>query len=254
MRTNTVKQRLNEGQTTIGTWLTLPDPAAALQMTAVGFDWLTVDIEHSVTGFQTGAIMCQMIAQAGAIPLMRVPWSSAENVKWALDSGAFGLVFPMQNSKADVEQSVRWAKYPPRGIRGYGPPLAVLGFQTDARTYFEHANDETMIVVQIEQAEALDVLDEILSVEGVDVAFIGPNDLSASMGISPFDAHEHPRFIEAVAHVRERAEAHGVAAGIYAPTAEIARQRQQEGFRFISIADEASHMLNGAKAALAMLR
>lgn len=254
MRTNTVKQQLRAGQATVGSWLTLPDPVAALQMTTVGFDWLLIDREHSSIDAQTAAIMCQMIAQAGSVPLMRVPWSTNENVKKALDSGAMGIIFPMQNTRAEVEQSVEWTLYPPKGIRGYGPTLAVLGFETDARTYFENANEEILIVVQVEQIQAVERVDEILSVPGVDVALIGPNDLSASMGISPFDAHEDPRFIETVAHIRERCVAHGVAPGIYAPTAAIGRQRLDEGFRWVGVGDEAGHMLNGAKAALAQLR
>ncbi|MCE5239741.1 2-dehydro-3-deoxyglucarate aldolase [bacterium] len=254
MRTNTVKQALREGRATVGSWLTLPDPVAALQMTTVGFDWLTIDLEHSSTDYQTAAIMCQLIAHAGSTPIVRVPWNTNENVKHALDSGAFGVIFPMQSSRADVEQAVAWAKYPPQGLRGYGPTLAVIGFETDARTYFEHANDETLVIVQIEQVEAVDALDDILSVPGVDVAFIGPNDLSASMGLSPFESHGDPRFIETVAHIRERAEAHGVAPGIYAPTPQIGRQRLDEGFRFVGVGDEAGHMLSGARAALAQLR
>ena len=254
MRTNTVKQQLREGRACVGSWLTLPDPVAALQMATVGFDWLNIDLEHSSIDFRTAALMCQMIAQAGSTPLMRVPWSTNENVKKALDSGAMGIVFPMQNTRAQVEQSVQWALYPPKGIRGYGPTLAVIGFETDARTYFENANDEILIVVQIEQAEAVENLDEILSVPGVDVALIGPNDLSASLGLSPFESHDDPRFIETVAHVRERCVAHGVAPGIYAGSAPVARQRLDEGFRFVAVCDEAGHMLNGARAALAQLR
>lgn len=254
MRTNIVKQQLREGRATVGSWLTLPDPVAALQMTTVGFDWLNVDLEHSSIDFQTAAVMCQMIAQGGSTPLVRVPWSNAENVKKALDSGAFGIIFPMQNTRAQVEQSVEWTLYPPQGIRGYGPTLAVIGFETDARTYFENANDEVLIVVQIEQVEAVENVDEILSVPGVDVALIGPNDLSASMGLSPFESHDDPRFIETVAHIRGRCVAHGVAPGIYAPNAKIGRQRLDEGFRFVGVGDEAGHMLNGARTALAQLR
>jgi len=254
MRTDTVKQQLREGRATVGSWLTLPDPVAALQMTTVGFDWLNIDLEHSSIDFRTAAIMCQMIAQAGSTPLMRVPWSTNENVKKALDSGAMGIIFPMQNTRAQVEQSVEWTLYPPKGIRGFGPTLAVIGHRTDTRTYFENANDQILIVVQIEQVEAVENVDEILSVPGVDVALIGPNDLSASMGLSPFESHDDPRFIETVAHIRERCVAHGVAPGIYAGTPEIGRQRLDEGFRFVGVSDEAGHMLSGAKAALAQLR
>jgi 4-hydroxy-2-oxoheptanedioate aldolase len=254
MRPNTLKQTLRAGQPTIGSWLTLPDPVSALQMATVGFDWFVVDLEHSSIDFHTGALMCQAIAHAGGTPLVRVPWSTAENVKKALDGGAFGIVFPMQNSRAEVEQSLAWTLYPPQGMRGYGPTLAVIAFETDARTYFEHANEELLVVVQIEQAEAVEAVDDILSAPGVDVALIGPNDLSASMGLSPFESHDDPRFIATVAHIRERAVAQGVAPGIYAPTPEIARQRLDEGFLFVGVGDEAGAMLRGARSALSQLR
>jgi 4-hydroxy-2-oxoheptanedioate aldolase len=254
LRTNTVKQALREGRATVGSWLTIADPVSALQMAGTGFDWFVIDCEHSAINFETAALMCQAVAQAGSVPLMRVPWSNAENVKRTLDSGAFGLIFPMQNSRAEAEQSVRWSLYPPRGLRGFGPRLGVTAFDTDVRTYYEHANDEILIVVQIEQAEAVEAVDEILSVPGVDVALIGPNDLSASLGLSPFEAHDDPRFIETVAHIRERAVAHGVAPGIYAPTPEVGRQRLDEGFRFVGVGDESGHMVRGAQEALAQLR
>jgi 2-keto-3-deoxy-L-rhamnonate aldolase RhmA len=254
MRTNAAKQALREGRATIGCWLTLPEPLAAVQMAVTGFDWFVVDLEHGSADLQTGALMCQAVAHAGGVPLVRVPWSSAENVKKALDGGAFGIVFPMQGSRAEVEQSLAWTLYPPQGIRGFGPPLAALAFETDMRTYFERAHEELLLVVQIEQAEAVAALDDILSVPGVDVALIGPNDLSASLGLSPFESHGDPRFVETVAHIRERCVAHGVAPGIYAPTPEIARQRLDEGFRFVGVGDEAGFMLRGAKAAVEMLR
>jgi 4-hydroxy-2-oxoheptanedioate aldolase len=253
MRTNPVKHALRAGRATVGSWLTTADPMPAMYMAGTGFDWLVVDQEHSTIDFETAALMCQAIANAGGVPLVRVPWSNAENAKRALDSGAFGLVFPMQSSRAAAEQSVSFSLYPPRGRRGFGPRLGVTAFATDARTYFEQVNDEVLVIVQIEQVEALDALDDILSVPGVDVAFIGPFDLSASLGISPFEAHTDPRFIEIVAHVRERAEAHGVAPGIYAATPEIGRQRLDEGFRFVGVGDEAGHMVRGAQAALAVL-
>jgi len=254
MRTNTVKQALREGRATVGSWLTLADPISAMNMATTGFDWFVIDQEHSAINFETAALMCQAVAQAGGVPLIRVPWSNAENVKRALDSGAFGLIFPMQNTRADAEQSVRWSLYPPRGIRGFGPRLGVTALDTDARTYYERFNDEILIVVQIEQAEAVANVDEILSVPGIDVAFIGPNDLAASMGLSPFDAPNAPGFVETVAHIRERAVAHGVAPGIYAGTPEIGRQRLAEGFRFVGVGDEAGHMMRGAQAALEVLR
>lgn len=254
MRTNRVKQRLREGKATLGTWLSLPDPIAAQFMAGVGFDWLTVDMEHSPTNLETAALMFQAVAQAGCVPLVRVPWNTAENVKRVLDAGAWGIVFPMQNSAAEVEAAVAAAKYPPQGIRSVGGSLHVLSFAADSGTYYERANDEILIVVQAEHIRAVENADSILSVPGIDAVFIGPNDLSASMGFRPSGDCSEPAVAEAVAHVRDTAIKHGLAPGIHVFTPEDAIRRIGEGFRFVALSSEVGFMLSGARQALATVQ
>jgi 4-hydroxy-2-oxoheptanedioate aldolase len=250
MRTNTVKQLLREGKPAIGTWLVLPDPYAASFMARVGFDWLTVEMEHSPITLDTAALMFQMIAQAGGVPLVRIPWRTGENIKRVLDCGAWGIVFPMTNSADEAEAAVAAAKYPPRGSRSVGGSLAAMTFGTDNPTYYARANDETMIIIQMEHIQAVEHADEILRVPGIDAIFIGPTDLSASMGKTPSGEVEDPEVQEAIRHVRTVAATHGVASGIHVFSPEAVAQRVQEGFRFVALASDARFMTGGAKAAL----
>ena len=254
MRTNTVKQLLRENKPAVGTWLVLPDPFAAQVMARCGFDWLNVEMEHSAITLETAALMFQMIAQSGSVPLVRVPWNTGENVKRVLDCGAWGVVFPMTNSRAEAEAAVAAAKYPPRGTRSVGGSMQAIGFETDAPTYYARANDEIMVIIQIEHIKAVEHADEILSVPGVDAMFIGPTDLSASMGLKPSGQAEDPRVQEAIRHAREAAARHGVASGIHVFSPEAVTQRIQEGFRFIALASDVRFMTGGAKAALAQVR
>ncbi len=254
MRTNTVKQRLREGKPAVGTWLVLPDPFAAQIMARVGFDWVNVEMEHSPITLETAALMFQMIAQAGSVPLVRVPWNTAENVKRVLDCGAWGVVFPMTNSRAEAEAAVASAKYPPQGIRSVGGSMQAISFGADPGTYYARANDEIMVIIQIEHIKAVEKADEILSVPGIDAMFIGPTDLSASMGLKPSGDAEDPRVQEAIKRAHSAAARHGVASGIHVFSPEAAAQRIREGFRFIALASDARFMTGAAKAALSRIR
>lgn len=254
MRTNTAKQLLREGKPAIGTWLVLPDPFAAQFMARIGFDWLTVEMEHSPITFDTAALMFQMIAQAGGVPLVRIPWNTGENVKRALDLGAWGIVFPMTNSAAEAEAAIAAAKYPPRGTRSVGGSLAAMTFGAESGAYYAAANDETMVIIQMEHIRAVERADEILRVPGIDAVFIGPTDLSASMGKKPSGEAEDREVQEAIQHIRVAAARHGIPSGIHVFTPEAVSQRVQEGFRFIALGTDARFMTGAAKAALARVR
>jgi len=254
MRTNTVKKQLKEGKPSIGTWLCLPDPFAAQSMARVGFDWLNVELEHYPINIETAALMFHGIAQAGCVPLVRIPWNTAENVKRVLDCGAWGVIFPMQNTVAEVEAAVAATKYPPQGIRSVGGSLQATSFGMDSGTYFQRANDEILVVIQIEHIQAVERADELLAVPGIDAVFIGPADLSASMGLKPGADPEPPRLTEAISHVRATAIKHKVAPGLHVFSPEAVKQRIGEGFRFIALASELRFMTAAAKAALAKVR
>src|SRR5439155_15042840 len=198
MKTNHTRAKLKRGEPAVGTWLTLPDPVAAHLMARVGFDWLTVELEHTPGNLETAVQSFTVIAGSGCVPLARVPWNTGENIKRVLDNGAYGIVVPMVNSRAEAEAVVNAARYAPKGNRSIGGQLHAANFETDPATYYAKANEEILVVVMMEHVDAIEAADEILSVPGIDVVFIGPNDLLNSMGQPPAFDSEHKAFIDAV--------------------------------------------------------
>lgn len=247
MRKNHVREKLKRGEASIGTWLSLPDPTAARLMARVGFDWLNVDLEHTPTNFETAALSFAATAGEGPAPLARVPWNTGENIKRVLDNGAWGVIVPMVNSAAEARAAVVAARYAPLGNRSIGGQLHAVSFNTAPATYYEKANDEILLVVMAEHADAIANLDEIASVPGIDALFVGPNDLLASMGQKPgFDSSD-ARFNDALKKVVSVARKHGIAPGIHAADAAMAKRRIDEGFQFIAVASEVGMMLAKAQ-------
>jgi|SRR5436190_4550841 len=247
MKTNHVRAKLKQGQASIGTWLTLPDPVAARLLTRVGFDWLTVELEHTPTNFETAATIFAIVSAAGSVPLARVPWNTGENIKRVLDTGAWGIVVPMVNSRAEAEAAVAAARYAPHGNRSIGGQLHAVNFETDPATYYQRANDEILVVLMAEHVKAIEAADEILSVPGIDVVFIGPNDLHNSLGKPPCFDSDDLDFADAVRHILKMARKHGIAPGIHVADSASAQRRVAEGFQFIAVASEAGMMLSKAQ-------
>lgn len=247
MKTNPVRARLKQGLPSIGTWLTLADPLAARMMTRVGFDWLTVELEHTATSFETAATIFTIVSASGSVPLVRVPWNTGENIKRVLDTGAWGIVVPMVNSRAEAEAAVAAARYAPLGRRSIGGQLHAVNFQTDPASYYARANDEILVVLMAEHVDAIEAADDILSVPGIDVIFIGPNDLHNSLGKPPAFESDDPAFTEALAHILKTARKHGVAPGIHVADSAAAQRRLAQGFQFIAVASEAGMMLSKAQ-------
>ena len=253
MRTNHVKQRLQSGEPSIGTWLALPSPEAAETVATLGFDWLTVDTEHNPIDIRTLSLMIGAIAGSGVAPLVRIPWNTGENIKRVLDAGAWGIVVPMVNSRAEAELAVESAKYPPRGVRSVGGSLTGVRFRANGGEYLREADDNILVVLQIEHIDGVEHADEILSVEGVDACFIGPNDLAASMGVGvgvPLESEE-PRLVEAIREIREACVRNGVAPGIHTSGSKGLNQRIAEGFQFMAMSSEMAYLLGGLRADLA---
>jgi 2-keto-3-deoxy-L-rhamnonate aldolase RhmA len=246
MKTNSVRAKLKRGEPSVGTWLTLPDSIAARLMARVGFDWLTVELEHTPVTFETAATSFAIIAASGVVPLARVPWNTGENIKRVLDTGAWGIVVPMVNSRAEAEAAVAAARYAPLGARSIGGQLHAANYETDAGTYYRRANDEILVVLMAETVRAIEAADDILSVPGIDAIFIGPNDLLHSMGKPPAFDSDDKQFTDATQHILKTAKKRGVAPGIHVVDAAAAKRRIAEGFQFIAVASEAGLMLSKA--------
>src|SRR5213594_1301227 len=247
MKRNHVRAKLKRGESSVGTWLTLPDPMAARLMARVGFDWLTVELEHTPTTLETAAACLAIISASGPAALVRVPFNTTENIKRVLDIGAMGIVVPMVNTRAEAEAVVAAARYAPIGARTIGGQLHSANFETDAATYYQKANEEILVVVMAEHVKAIENAEEIFSVPGIDAVFIGPNDLHHSMGKPPAFDSEHKEYVDALKHILKTAKKYGLAPGIHVADAAAAQRRIAEGFQFIAVASEAGLMLSKAQ-------
>ena len=256
MRANHAKRRLAAGEPSIGTWLSLPSPEAAEYVSKLGFDWLVVDAEHNPIDIRTLAQMFAAMAASDSTPMARIPWNSGENFKRVLDAGAWGVVVPMVKTREEAERAVEAARYYPQGDRSVGGGRFPMSFAAGAEEYFRHANDEILLVLQIEHIKGVENADAILSVPGVDACFIGPNDLAASMGIGigvPLES-DIPALMEAIAEIKAACLRNGVAPGIHCSGAAGVNQRIVEGFQFCALASELRYMLGGLRADLADLK
>ena len=253
MRANPVKKLLKAGKPAVGTWLSLGNVTAARFLARAGFDWLTVDIEHSLVGIETAVHMFAAVADAGGVPLARVPSNRHDHIKRVLDNGAHGIVVPMVNSRAEAEAAVAAMLYPPYGNRSVGGSLPPLNFGTTAPDYFAHANEELLVVLQCEHITAVENADAIFSVPGIDAIFVGPNDLAASMRSKDGKPPSGEATAEAMKHILATCKKHGVAPGVHCMNAEEAKFRIEEGWQFIAIGSELRMMLDGASAILKQL-
>jgi 4-hydroxy-2-oxoheptanedioate aldolase len=244
---NPVKQALKAGQAQVGTWLSLANPFAARFLARSGWHWLNVDIEHSPVNWETAALMFGCIADAGCVPLARVPCNSHDHIKRVLDNGAYGVVVPMVNTAEEAEAAVAAARYHPRGKRSVGGNLHALNFNASPSEYYRRANDEILVVIQAEHVQAVENAEKIFAVPGIDAVFVGPNDLMSSMGLEPRMESEEKDVVEAMRHIRETAARHGVAPGLHTGGAGAARRRIDEGWRFIAVQSDLALMVAAAQ-------
>jgi 4-hydroxy-2-oxoheptanedioate aldolase len=250
MRSNPVRQALREGKPSVGTWLSLGSITAARFLARAGFAWLTVDLEHSLVGWETATHLFAAVADAGCTPLARVPANRHDHIKRALDSGAHGVVVPMVCSRGEAEQAVAACLYPPRGNRSVGGSVHALNFGATPAEYYARADDELLIVLQCEHIQAVEDAERIFSVPRVDAVFVGPNDLAASMRGKDGSPPSAEATEQAMRHVLAACRKVGVAAGVHVTTVEEARRRVAEGWQFLAVGSELRMMLDGANAVL----
>jgi 4-hydroxy-2-oxoheptanedioate aldolase len=256
MRTNHVKELLRRGEPALGAWLNLPSISSARLMARLGFDWLLIDMEHTAQHPGLVADMIATIADAGtSAPFVRIPYNSVEWFKWVLDAGAWGVLIPMVNNREEAQRAVACAKYPPAGTRSIGGAFAPYGFgTTDRKRYLEVANDEIIVMVQIESAQGLQNVDDILSVPGIDVAFVGPNDLHASLGLKPNLYSSEALFLDALETIKASAQRHHLAAGIMSGDGAAAAECIRLGFQVVTVVTDINSMISGATQNLQVAR
>lgn len=251
MRENRLRTLWKAGGAAVNGWLAIPNSFSAETMAHQGWDSLTIDLQHGVVDYQAMLPMLQAISTTHTVPVVRVPWLEPGILMKTLDAGAYGVICPMVNTREDAQRLVAWTHYAPRGTRSFGPVRALLYGGAD---YPEHANDTIVTFAMIETAQALDNLDDILSVEGLDAVYIGPSDLSLALGCRPVFDDVDPPVAQAIDHILERAKAHGLVAGIHNGRPDVALARIAKGFQFVTVSSDARLMAAGAQQMLAAMR
>ncbi|MDP8925204.1 MAG: aldolase/citrate lyase family protein [Chloroflexota bacterium] len=252
MRPNKVKQYWQEKKPLAMGWLGSPDTYIVETMANSGFDALVLDMQHGMgIGPDRAVIALQAISTTDVTPLVRVPWNDPIYIQYVLDAGAYGVIVPMVNSRAEAEKAAGATKYAPLGYRSNGANRARFYAGSD---YFAHANSEILCFVMIETTQAIENLEEIATTPGVDGFYIGPSDLAITMGLEPKLDHDAPRHVEAVQKVVDAAKKHGLQAGIHTTGPEEVLRRYQQGFNLCPLGSDAGFVGAGARKAVADLR
>ena len=238
MRTNPVKQKLREGQPTFGTWLSLGDLYATRVMARVGFDWLTLDIEHSPVDWSQAAAVFAVIADAGGVPLARVPKGNHDYIKRVLDAGAWGIVVPMVDTVEQARIAIAAAKYPPTGNRSLGGGMHAMNFDAAPGEYFSKANDEIVVILQTESPTGVKNAEAIYSLPGVDAIFVGPVDLRANMRTPEGKEASDAEFEGLLSQVVAVGKKVGTPTGMHVMDPASALRRAEQGMQFIACASD----------------
>ena len=247
MKTNLVLQKLRAGEAAYGYWVTSGSPLIAEAAAHLGYDFLLLDRQHGHWGFDATVQAMQAIGPTDTMPVARVLRNDPAFINQVLDLGALGVIVPLVNSREEAQRAVQAAKYPPAGIRSAGGSRLML-YGSD---YMQAANDETLVAVMLETRQAVERAEEILSVPGVDVGFIGPSDLAFSLGVTAFASDEHEAALQQVLQAGNNA---GKPVGMPLATPELCLERAAQGFRFLTCGSDMSSLLGDATARLKVLR
>ena len=245
-----LRDALTQGRTAFGCWLMTSSPSAAEMIGSVGFDYLGIDCQHGLYGYED---MRDILLTVGGLPVsavVRVPSNDDWWIGKALDAGAEAIVVPLVNSGAEARRAARACRFPPDGVRSYG---LVRGVQPLGRTPDE-VNRSVLCFPMIETHEGLDAADEICATAGVDGVYVGPSDLAISLGIAPRVREASPEHAAAVSRVREACTAAGIVPGIHCYNGAMAKQRSAEGFRMVTVCADASLLTLGGGTELAAAR
>ncbi len=224
-----------EGRAAINTWLSAPNAVTAEITSKADVDSITVDLQHGLIDYPSALTLFQAISASDATPMARPPWLEPGIIMKLLDAGALGIICPMVNTPEDAENFVRYTRYAPRGTRSFGPTRAAMVYGAD---YWSKANDAVVTLAMIETAEALENLEAIVRTPDLTGVYIGPSDLSLSMGEAPKLDHDVPAVLDAIAHIRETAHAAGIKACIHCVAPEYARNMIAQGFDLVTVGSD----------------
>lgn len=250
MRENTLKQAWQDDKVTLGMWLSTGSHLAAEHLGATDFDYINIDMQHGLVDYTEALYTLSAMQRIEATPTVRVPWNEPGIIGKVLDAGAMGVIIPMVNSVAEAEQAVAACRYAPAGSRSYGPARAAMALGAD---YASTANDTVLCIPMIETVQAVEDIDNILDVPGIDAVYVGPADLSITLGLPPGSDQEAQSFNDALAAVVAACNKRGITPGIHSTQA-LAPKRVEQGFRMITVTSDLLAMISGAKAALRQAR
>ena len=243
----TLRERWAAGNTTLGAWLSIPSSMVAEATARTGFDYVCADLQHGALDYADAVGLFQAVLLGGSTPVARVPWNEPGVIGKVLDAGAEAVIAPMVNTAAEAAAVVRAARYPPLGARSFGPIVA----GPRSSNYAATANDVVAVIPMIETTEALAHLDDILWVPGVDAIYVGPADLSLSLGLPPGNNDDSASFREALDAIVAGCRRHGVVPGIHATGALTAR-RLEQGFTMVTVTSDAVALRLGLTSELAI--
>ncbi len=244
MRTNTIRTRWQAGEAVLTAWLSIPSAFSAELLAHAGFDCLTIDTQHGLIDTAAAIAMLQAISTTACIPLARVAWNEPGAIMKLLDAGAYGIICPMIGSAQEAAAFVAACRYPPEGIRSYGPKRAMLYAGDD---YAEQANSTILAIPMIETADGLANVDAIAAVPGVDALYVGPADLSLALGRTQRIDQSDPVMLDALESVLAAARRHGKVAGLHTGSAAYARRMIDLGFQFVTVQTDAAFLETEAR-------
>jgi 4-hydroxy-2-oxoheptanedioate aldolase len=251
MANNKILQKLKNGQPARGVWLGIPSVHSVRLLARLPLDWMVIDMEHAPTSLDSMVSMVAAVCECnGPQPVVRLSQVSAENIKWALDAGAAGIIAPMVNTGEEAARVVSLCRLPPLGLRSFGSSYAGMTWDQSMGQNQKASNDQVMVSVQVENKLALDNLDAIFSTPSLDMVLVGPLDLSLSLGVDYFSGKPSPVLDKALESILAVSHKHHVPLGIYCGSAEIARRRIEQGFLFVNIAHDTNILVEGVLQAL----
>jgi 2-keto-3-deoxy-L-rhamnonate aldolase RhmA len=250
---NKLKKKLADGEVAYGSWFSIFHEGAAEALAGSGLDWILIDTEHRAANPETVAKLVEKIGNKGATSLIRVAWNNIWLIKQALDTGAYGIVVPWVRSAEEAAKAVEYTRYMPEGLRGSMPMVAAKVWGVTPGEYLAKANDNVFVCIQIENWEAVEDIDKICAIPGVDAVMIGPGDLSASLGVR--GETWHPKVMEAIDKVLVACKKTSVAPGIaFGKDLEHTKKLAADGFTFIGAGADGGFMVQGVKNTLDALK